>query len=67
MRLIAKKLFRFNGVIYNIGDEVKVNNGTELNKLNEGGYIEPLTIKEIKNFGKEEPKKENKKINKEEE
>ena len=67
MRLIAKKLFRFNGVIYNIGDEVKVNNKEELNKLNAGGYIEPLTIKEINNFGKEEPKKKKKKNNKEEE
>ena len=29
----------------------------DLVKLNEKGFIEPLTFKDIQNFGKEEPKK----------
>ncbi len=68
MKVIAKTSFSLNGVIYNNGDEVKVDDKEKLVKLNELGYIEPLSAKDIQNFGKEEkPKKEYKKSDKEEE
>lgn len=53
----AKILFSYKGTWYEKGDEVKVQTKEELVKLNEKGFIEPLTFKEIENFGKEEPKK----------
>ena len=57
--IIAKKDFALNGVAYEKGDEVKVKDKSELVSLNEKGFIEPLTLKQIQNFGKEP--KENKK------
>ena len=65
MKLIAKKNFSANGVFYAKGDEVKVQTKEQLAKLNELGFIEPLSTKDIQNFGKE-PKKEYKKIVEEE-
>ena len=53
----AKVLFSYKGIWYEAGDEVKVETKKELVKLNEKGFIEPLTFKDIQNFGKEEPKK----------
>ena len=53
----AKVLFSHKGIWYEAGDEVKVETKEELVKLNEKGSIEPLTFKDIQNFGKEEPKK----------
>lgn len=53
----ARILFSYKGTWYEKGDEVKVQTKEELVKLNEKGFIEPLTFKEIENFGKEEPKK----------
>nr|DAE35567.1 MAG TPA: hypothetical protein [Caudoviricetes sp.] len=54
----AKILFSYKGIWYEAGDEVKVETKNDLIKLNEKGFIEPLTFKEIQNFGKkEEPKK----------
>ena len=53
----AKVLFSYKGIWYAAGDEVKVETKEELVKLNEKGFIEPLTFKDIQNFGKEEPKK----------
>ena len=58
--IIAKKNFALNGVAYEKGDEVRVKDKSELVSLNEKGFIEPLTLKQIQNFGKVEPK-ENKK------
>lgn len=58
--IIAKKDFALNGIAYEKGDEVKVKDKAELVSLNEKGFIEPLTLKQIQNFGKVEPK-ENKK------
>lgn len=49
--------FTLNGVYYEKGDIVKVETIEDLIKLNEKGFIEPLTAKEIQNFGKK-PKKE---------
>lgn len=57
--IIAKKDFSLNGIAYEKGDEVKVKDKSELVSLNEKGFIEPLTLKQIQNFGKEP--KENKK------
>ena len=50
MKLTAKKNFSLNGIFYETGDEVKVENKEDLIKLNERGFIEPLTIKQIQNF-----------------
>ena len=58
--IIAKKDFSLNGIAYEKGDEVRVKDKSELVSLNEKGFIEPLTLKKIQNFGKVEPK-ENKK------
>ena len=65
IKIIAKKDFTRNGEPIFAGDEVKVNTVEELVKLNEKGFIEPLTLKEIVQFKKEleNPKK----IKKEEE
>lgn len=54
----AKILFSYKGIWYDAGDEIKVDNKQDLVRLNEKGFIEPLTFKDIQNFGKkEEPKK----------
>ena len=53
----AKVLFSHKGIWHEAGDEVKVETKEDLVKLNEKGFIEPLTFKDIQNFGKEEPKK----------
>lgn len=54
----AKMLFSYKGIWYEAGDEIKVDNKEDLIRLNEKGFIEPLTFKDIQNFGKkEEPKK----------
>lgn len=53
----ARILFSHKGTWYEKGDEIKVETKEELVKLNEKGFIEPLTFKEIENFGKEEPNK----------
>lgn len=46
-QIIAKVDFVFNGVPYEKGNHVEINNSTQAAKLNELGYIEPLTIKDI--------------------
>lgn len=64
IKIIAKKDFTRNGEPIFVGDDVKVNSVEELVKLNEKGFIEPLTFKEIVQFKKE---LENNKYKKEEE
>lgn len=64
IKIIAKKDFTRKGEPIFAGDEVKVNTVEELVKLNEKGFIEPLTLKEIVQFKKE---LENFKIKEEEE
>ena len=55
----ANKNFFFKGVFFEKGDEVtNVETHEELNKLNEKGFIEPLTIKQIQNFKKVKKEKE---------
>lgn len=54
----AKILCSYKGTWYEAGDEIKVETKEDLVKLNEKGFIESLTVKDIQNFGKkEEPKK----------
>lgn len=55
MKLIASKSFNLNGVFYEAGNEVTVANKDELIRLNEKGFIEPLTPKQIQEF-ENEPK-----------
>lgn len=65
IKIIAKKDFTRKGEPIFAGDEVKVNSVEELVKLNEKGFIEPLSFKEIVQFKKELENPE--KIKKEEE
>lgn len=53
MKVIAKDNFKTNGIFYEKGDEVKDIDKDTLIKLNERGFIEPLTPKQIQNFGVE--------------
>ena len=53
MKIIAKIDFNLDGIFYEKGDEVKDINKSALIKLNEKGFIEPLTAKEIQNYEKE--------------
>ena len=53
----AKVLCSYKGTWYEAGDEIKVETKEDLVRLNEKGFIEPLTFKDIQNFGKEELKK----------
>jgi len=60
MKIIAQKNFELQGIFYEAGDPVEVNSKELLVKLNEKGFIEPLTPKEIQNFNKtEKEEKEN--------
>ena len=47
IKIIAKKDFTRNGEPIFVGDDVKVNSVEELVKLNEKGFIETLTFKDI--------------------
>lgn len=68
IKIIAKKDFIRKGEPIFAGDEIKVNSVEELVKLNEKGFIEPLTLKDIVQFKKElENLKDDFKIKKEEE
>lgn len=46
----AIKNFTLNGTFYEAGDSVEVKNVNDLVRLNEKGFIEPLTGKEIQTF-----------------
>lgn len=47
MKIIAKINFIFNGKKYLAGEEVKLDNIKQVIKLNELGYIKPLTYEEL--------------------
>lgn len=57
--LKAKKDFVLDGVDYFAGDEIKTKDMATIVRLNEKGYIEPLTRKEIQTIKNEieNPKK----------
>jgi len=52
MKPIAKISCQLNGIFYDKGDEIEVENIEQLNKLNERGFIEPLTQKQIQDYFK---------------
>lgn len=58
MKIIAKKDFTINGRYYSENDEVDVKDIQELIVINEKGFIEPLTRKEISQFQKQLMKEE---------
>ena len=51
--LKAKRDFTLNNIDYFIGDKVELNNINEIIKLNEKGFIEHLTRKDISLIRKE--------------
>ena len=68
MKLIANKDFILNGEYYFENDEIEPNKiGTiqDIARLNENGFIKPLSLKELVKL--EQELKQTKKINKEEE
>lgn len=67
MKPKARKEFSMNGIFYTAGDEVKVKNIDELIRLNERGFIDPMTMKDIQDYFKKPEVKEVKKIFKKEE
>lgn len=56
MKPIAKIDFQFNGVYYDKGEEIEVKTKEQLQLLNERGFIEPLTPKQIQDYFKKEEK-----------
>lgn len=68
IKIIAKKDFTRNGEYVFAGDDIKANDISEIVRLNEKGFIEPLTFKDIVQLKKElENPKNDFKIKKEEE
>lgn len=67
MKLIAKKDFSIDSNFYAVGDEVYCKDFNKIVKLNEKGFIKPLSTKELFKIKKEleTPKKIN--LSKEEE
>lgn len=53
MKIIAYENFNLNGVFYEKGDEVKNLTKEQVTVLNEKGFIEPLTPKQLQEFGEE--------------
>lgn len=50
MKTVAKIDCQINGVFYEKGSEIPVQNKEQLFKLNEIGFIEPLTPKQIQDY-----------------
>ena len=48
--------FSYHGRWYDKGENITLKTVEELIALNEKGFIEPQTMKDIENFGKQEPK-----------
>ena len=46
----AKIDCQINGIFYEKGETIKVNNEQQLIKLNEKGFIEPMTAKQIQDY-----------------
>ena len=58
MKIIAKIDFTANGEMYIAGDEIKNLTYEQIVRLNEKGFIEPLTFKELTLIKRELEKKE---------
>lgn len=56
MKPKATHSFMLNGIFYEKGDEVNIKNKDELIRLNEKGFIEPLSAKQLQNYKIEEIK-----------
>lgn len=68
MKLVIQRDFILNGEYYFKNDEIEPNKiGTiqDISRLNENGFIKPLSLKELVKL--EQELKQNRKINKEEE
>lgn len=65
MKLIANKDFTIDNEFYFAGDEVKIKEFDKIVRLNEKGFINPLTLKELVQIKQE--MEAPKKIKKEEE
>ena len=52
MKPKAKIDCNVGGIFYEKGDEIEVKDKETLIRLNEKGFIEPLTPKQIQDFGK---------------
>lgn len=50
MKPIAKMNCQINGKFYDKGEEIPVKDKKQLIKLNELGFIEPMTPKQIQDF-----------------
>ena len=46
-KIIAKKDFTLDGVVYIEGDEIKIKDIAKIKELNEKGFIIPLNLKQI--------------------
>ena len=46
-KLIAVKDFELNGINYIKGDELDIKDINSIKKLNENGFIEPLTYRDL--------------------
>ena len=53
----AKKDFTLNNIDYFAGEEIEIDNISDIIKLNEKGFIEPLTRKDLSIIKKELNKK----------
>lgn len=53
MKLIAQKDFTIDNEFYFVNDEVKIKDYKTIVRLNEKGFIKPLTLKELVQIKKE--------------
>lgn len=53
----AKTSFNLDGVYYDAGDEVICNDISKIVKMNEKGFIEPLSAKDLQNIKNESKSK----------
>lgn len=50
IKLIVKKTFSLNGRIYDVNDEIEIDNVADLVALNEKGFIESLNSKQLQDY-----------------
>lgn len=58
-KLIVKNSFSLNGKIYAENDEIEVNDVELLYKLNEKGFVKPMSAKEIQKMADKIKKQKN--------
>ena len=59
-KVIAKKDFILNGNNYIVGDEINIKDMEVITKLNEKGFIEPLSYKDLVLLEREYQEEKNK-------